>query len=153
MATYTSAKAQSLAAEIKDDLTRRGHTVVASTSTVSGFEGSPLLTIGTPGAGAQAVVIRIARKESLALDSVGQSIGFTPHIAQVAYEKVAGNAGAILLYAPLLVDVLGSIMGRGLHLEMHGQAQGGTADEADMDGTKKTKDWYPDLKWKSMSSQ
>jgi hypothetical protein len=153
MPTYTSAKAQSLAAEIQDDLARRGYTAVASVSAVSGFEGSPLLTIGTPGAGAQAVVIRIARQESLALDSVGQSIGFTPHIAQVAYEKVSGNAGACLLYVPLLVDVLGSLMVRGLHLEMYGEANGSTASEADMVVAKLAKDWHPDLKWKAMSGQ
>jgi len=149
-----SAKAISLAAELVDDLTRRGYTCTQAVSTVSGFEGSPVITVGTPGTNNQSCVFRVCQLNPLSTDALGLAItGFSPTIIQLGLEKQGSNYLSVLAMNALGLDLMGVLLSRGTILELYMETNAAGLAEADLVSAKLVKTWYSDLKYKQMDAQ
>lgn len=115
-----TAKAQSLARQLKEDLALRLSSLGATLDVDA--SGYPTVTVGDNSApGNQAAFIRVREEEvmgSLNKDSLGltQNV-YTPHVIQVAVET-SGTAGVTLVTLANLSLLLGEVMKHGTKVEL-----------------------------------
>ena len=149
----TSAKANAVAAELLNDLSHRGFSVVASVHS----DGTPLITLGTPAHSAQAAVIRVidGPVQSALLNAVGGNQAFygNPTTIQVVLESTA-TSGTPLLTGANALQLYGALCIRGSRVEIHtianngGASGNGTVQAADITAGTNLKGYFDgSMKW------
>ena len=147
-------KAQAISRELADRLAKRFPTL--SVTEGFGTASDPLITIsdGTPAAGEKVIIVRLASdstgvsKDVLGLDAEH----FTPHKVQICTEaNPAGGAGADILAAQDILNVLGEGVNMGCKVEWFNTASTVVPSEAAMIAGNLVAT-YSDLYWKRQKS-
>lgn len=147
----TSAKANVLAAELKDRLARR-FSLVSDVKFDS--DGAPYVECsqGTMAAGQQAALVKVIAEQPLGVDGLGLTPrAFTPHRMQVVLETSSVANVALMTEANKLL-LLGEVTHFGTKTELYLSANGNAVDPTDISSGNLKVSWDPDLKWRSMSS-
>jgi len=144
-----SAKANSLALELKDALTQQGFTVTTSFDT----DGQPLIRVGTAGVGNQTALIKIDQVAPLGTTSEGGTAReYTPHIAQIVLETSATANLALMLEASELL-LFCTVAKFGMRVELYMSANGNATGVEDIVAGNLKNTWHPSPKYKQLSSQ
>lgn len=138
-----SAKALSIAAEIRDELAKRFATVSAV--------GADAILIGTGAAGSQSATVKVidAAAPTGAVDGIGlqQRTYGTPVVVQVVVET-SGSANVAVLNSLNLLTLLGSLSFRGSRIELYMSANGDDPVAAEIVAGNLKATFDPNLKYK-----
>lgn len=147
----TSAKANVLAAELKDRLARRFTTV---SDVLFDTDGAPYLNVtqGTMAAGQQAAVVKVIAEQPLGVDGLGLTPrAFTPHRMQVVLET-STIANVALMTEVNKLYLFGEVTHFGVRTQLYMSANTNSVDPTDITAGNLKADWDPDLKWRQMSA-
>lgn len=147
----TSAKANVLAAELKDRLARRFSLV---SDVLFDTDGAPYLNVsqGTMAAGQQAAVVKVIAEQPLGVDGLGLTPrAFTPHRMQIVLET-SSIANVALMTEANKLQLVGEVTHFGTKTELYMSANGNAVDPSDISSANLKLSWDPDLKWRSLSS-
>ena len=147
----TSAKANVLAAELKDRLARRFSLV---SDVLFDTDGAPYLNVsqGTMAAGQQAAVVKVIAEQPLGVDGLGLTPrAFSPHRMQIVLET-STIANVALMTEVNKLFLLGEVTHFGTKTELYMSANTKSVDPTDITSGNLKASWDPDLKWRSMSS-
>lgn len=146
-----SAKAQSLAAELQNELAKRFTTITAVQQDTDGL---PWFQVGTAGAGQQTAVVKVQDFDvSLWKDGIGQNqrVYGAPVKIQVVLEQIAGNTGTAILTAANALLLMGTLMHRGSRIELYMSANANSVDTTDITSGNLKQTFDPDPKYRLMS--
>lgn len=143
----TSAKAHMIAAELLDRLKRRPSIKDLAMVSAVDVDANPYLAIGAGSPGGRNAIVKVRPVDwSLAKDVLGlaQAI-YTPHVIQVVAEaNPAGGAGADVLSAGDLLDLLAQCGAMGCIVELYNSANGDSPDLDDITPAKLKGTYHPD---------
>lgn len=145
----SASKAHSFAAELKDALTHRGFVMTSSYDT----DGSPLLRVGTAGAGNQTALIKIKEIAPLGTNVIGQAaVGYCPLVAQLVLET-STIANVALLVESSKLALVGELGHRGAQVELYMSANTNATGPEDIVSGNLKATFDPEPKYKTMMSQ
>lgn len=147
----TSAKANVLAAELRDRLKRRFTTV---SDVQFDSDNAPYLTAtqGTLAAGQQVALIKVIAEQPLGVDGLGLTPrAFTPHRMQIVLET-STIANVPLLTGANMLLLLGESTHFGTVTELYLRANASAVVIGDITAGNLKQTWEPDQKWKGMSA-
>jgi hypothetical protein len=129
----STAKANSLARQIKEDLSLR----LSALACTLGYDasGNPQVTVGAGTAASQSAYIRVISEASSQVDALGlaQRV-YTPHIIQLVLETSTIPAVALMTEANKFL-LLGELLKHGTKLELYMSANANAVDASDITGT------------------
>jgi len=146
-------KAQALANDLAEVFGRFFTTVTVTPDTTTGFEGCPLVKIGSQAAGSQSACIRINGIALLGTDSLGAtSQSFGPCVAQLVLET-SSVANVPLLTGANFVSVMGVLAHSNIRTELYLCANGNTVGPEDITTGNLKTTFDANQKWKAQVSQ
>jgi hypothetical protein len=148
-----SAKALSLAAELRDDLARR-FTLVSNV--LFDTDGQPYIQVsqGTMVAGQQAAVVKIAQIAPLGTDAIGLTARNYGHPLRIqAVVETSTIANVPLMTGANLLTLLADLALRGVRMELYMSANANAVGPEDILPANLRTTFDPDLKYRTMSGQ
>jgi hypothetical protein len=148
-----SAKALSMAQEIRSALVQRGVSTVGEVSLDASDSNAAYILVGAGTAGSQSALIKVRESSPLGSDIVGNSaVGYAQVVCQIALEASSVGATNPELTIVNLLPLIGELVMRGSRVEVYGTADATavtTLIGATMSGLKATFD--PSVQFRLMA--